>query len=182
MEEYDRWKEIIGLMFPRRIIMLSSSICIRKQRSKSMKLFAQILVKFTWHFWNQLHLGIYSAPPLLDRACDISRCSTHVFGKLFSLLNSHLCPTQSDSENKTCPLSHFKDACRKCSHLKSTCLVTLSDRKLQVFKNSLKIDHFWHFWFLSTQNVNVARFARNFRYRKLLSIPCLYRCSGQSEE
>ena len=86
MEEYDRWKEIIGLMFPRRIIMLSSSICIRKQRSKSMKLFAQILVKFTWHFWNQLHLGIYSAPPLLDRACDISRCFYSCFWKaLFPL-------------------------------------------------------------------------------------------------
>ena len=39
------------------------------------------------------------------------------------------------------------------------CLVTLFDRKLQIFK---KIDHFWHFeqTFLSTQNVNVARFAR----------------------
>ena len=43
-----------------------------------------------------------------------------------------------------------------------TCLVTLFDRKLQIFKTSPKIDHFWHFWWaLSTQNENVARFARN---------------------
>ena len=42
--------------------------------------------------------------------------------------------------------------------LKLTCLVTLFDRKLQVFKNS-PIGPFLAF--LSTQNVNVARFARN---------------------
>ena len=46
--------------------------------------------------------------------------------------------------------------------LKLTCLVTLFDRKLQVFKNSPK----WSIFgisnqLLSTQNVNVARFARN---------------------
>ncbi len=46
--------------------------------------------------------------------------------------------------------------------LKLTCLVTLFDRKLQVFKNSSK----WTIFgilieLLSTQNVNVARFARN---------------------
>ena len=29
--------------------------------------------------------------------------------------------------------------------LKLTCLVTLFDRKLQVFKNSPKMHHFWHF-------------------------------------
>ena len=28
---------------------------------------------------------------------------------------------------------------------KGTCLVSLFDRKLQVLKNSQKIDHFWHF-------------------------------------
>ena len=109
-------RRLLVLCFPGGLLCLVHPYVYENKRSKSMKLFAQILVKFTWHFWNQLHLGIYSAPPLLDRACDISRCSTHVFGKLFSLLNSHLCPTQSDSENKTCPLSHFKDACRKCSH------------------------------------------------------------------
>ena len=46
--------------------------------------------------------------------------------------------------------------------IKLTCLVTLFDRKLQVFKNSLKwtiLGTFNHL--LSTQNVNVARFARN---------------------
>ena len=46
--------------------------------------------------------------------------------------------------------------------LKLTCLVTLFDRKLQVFKNSPK----WTIFFLfsqlwSTHNVNVARFACN---------------------
>ena len=46
--------------------------------------------------------------------------------------------------------------------LKVTCLVTLFDRKLQVFKNSPKWIIFGIFnQLLSTQNVNVARFARN---------------------
>ena len=47
--------------------------------------------------------------------------------------------------------------------LKMTCLVTLFDRKLQVFqKKSLNIDHFFGIFnkLLSTQNVNLARFAR----------------------
>ena len=44
-----------------------------------------------------------------------------------------------------------------------TCLVTLFDRKLQVFQKLAKTDHFWYFFIelLFTQNVNVARFARN---------------------
>ena len=43
-----------------------------------------------------------------------------------------------------------------------TCLVTLFDRKLQVFKNSPKWTIFGIFnQLLSTQNVNVARLARN---------------------
>ena len=46
--------------------------------------------------------------------------------------------------------------------LKLTCLVTLFDRKLQVFKNSSKWTIFGIFnELLSTQFVNVARFARN---------------------
>ena len=46
--------------------------------------------------------------------------------------------------------------------LKLTCLVTLFDRKLQVFKNSPNWTIFGIFnKLLSTQNVNVARFARN---------------------
>ena len=46
--------------------------------------------------------------------------------------------------------------------LKLTCLVTLFDRKLQVFKNSPKLTVFGIFnELLSTQDVNVARFARN---------------------
>ena len=46
--------------------------------------------------------------------------------------------------------------------LKLTYLVTLFDRKLQVFKNSPKLTIFGIFnELLSTQNVNVARFARN---------------------
>ena len=46
--------------------------------------------------------------------------------------------------------------------LKLTCLVTLFDRKLQVFKNSPKLTICGTFnKLLSTQNVNVARFARN---------------------
>ena len=46
--------------------------------------------------------------------------------------------------------------------LQLTCLVTLFDRKLQVFKNS-PMDHFFAIFneLLSTQNVNVAHFARN---------------------
>ena len=43
-----------------------------------------------------------------------------------------------------------------------TCLVTLFDRKLQVFKNSAKLTIFGIFNEpLSTQIENVARFARN---------------------
>ena len=43
-----------------------------------------------------------------------------------------------------------------------TCLATLFDRKPQVFKKSPKLTIFGIFnELLSTQNVNVARFARN---------------------
>ena len=43
-----------------------------------------------------------------------------------------------------------------------SCLVTLFDRKLQVFKNSPKWTIFVIFnQLLSVQNVNIARFARN---------------------
>ena len=46
--------------------------------------------------------------------------------------------------------------------LKLTGLVTLFDRKIQVFKNSPKWTILGIFnYLLSTQNVNVARFARN---------------------
>ena len=49
--------------------------------------------------------------------------------------------------------------------LKMTFLVTLFDRKLQVFKNSPKLTIFCIFGeLLATQNVNVARFARNFEW------------------
>ena len=49
--------------------------------------------------------------------------------------------------------------------LKLTCLVTLFDCKIQVFKNSPKLTIFGIFnELLSTQNVNVARFARNVEY------------------
>ena len=49
--------------------------------------------------------------------------------------------------------------------LKLTCLVTLFDRKLQVFKNSPKWTILGIFnKLLSTQNVNVARFARNIEW------------------
>ena len=45
--------------------------------------------------------------------------------------------------------------------IKLTCLVTLFDRKLQVFKNSQNRTIFGIFdELLSTRNVNVARFAR----------------------
>ena len=48
--------------------------------------------------------------------------------------------------------------------LKLTCLVTLFDCKLQIFKNSSKWTIFGIFNdFLSIQNVKVARFARNFK-------------------
>ena len=50
--------------------------------------------------------------------------------------------------------------------LKMTCLVTLFDCKLQVVKNSPKLTIFCIFnELLSTQNVNVARFARNVSMR-----------------
>ena len=46
--------------------------------------------------------------------------------------------------------------------LKVTCLVTLFVRKLQVFQKLAKMDFFGTFnELLSTQIVNVARFARN---------------------
>ena len=46
--------------------------------------------------------------------------------------------------------------------IKMTSLVTLFDRKLQVFKNSPKLTIFGIFnELLSIQNVNEARFARN---------------------
>ena len=46
--------------------------------------------------------------------------------------------------------------------LKVICLVTLFDHKLQVFKKSPKLTIFGIFkQLLSTQNVNIARFARN---------------------
>ena len=49
--------------------------------------------------------------------------------------------------------------------LKLTCLVTLFDRKLQVFKSSPKWTILGIFnQLLSTQNVNVARFARNVKW------------------
>ena len=79
-------RRLLVLCFPGGLLCLVHPYVYENKRSKSMKLFAQILVKFTWHFWNQLHLGIYSAPPLLDRACDISRCFYSCFWKaLFPL-------------------------------------------------------------------------------------------------
>ena len=49
-----------------------------------------------------------------------------------------------------------------------TCLVTLFDRKLQIFKNKPKYAIFGLFnELLSTQNVNVARFAGNVDRRTL---------------
>ena len=60
MEEYDRWKEIIGLMFPRRIIM-HMLVCSSYTKNNVVWIdtfFAQI--RESWHFWNQLHLGSIS--------------------------------------------------------------------------------------------------------------------------
>ena len=57
--------------------------------------------------------------------------------------------------------------------LKVTCLITLFDSKLQVFKNSPKWIIFGIFnELLSTQHVNVARFARN--------IECDFFCDFQT--
>ena len=57
--------------------------------------------------------------------------------------------------------------------LKLTCLVTLLDRKLQVFKNSPNWTIFGIFnQLLSTQNVNVARYARN--------VECDFFCNFQT--
>ena len=51
------------------------------------------------------------------------------------------------------------------SHLNFTCLVTLYDCKLQVFKNSPKSTNFGIFnELLSIHNGNVARFARNVKW------------------
>ena len=57
-----------------------------------------------------------------------------------------------------------------------TCLVTLFDRKLKVFKNSPKLTIFGIFkLLLSTQIVNVALFARNVEYDFFCNFqtPCL---------
>ena len=55
--------------------------------------------------------------------------------------------------------------------LTSTCLVTLFDCKLQVFKNGQKCNTFGIFnELLSTQNVIVARFARNIKNETFLVI------------
>ena len=57
--------------------------------------------------------------------------------------------------------------------LKLTCLVTLFDRKLQVFKNSPKLTVFGIFaQLLSPENVNVALFARN--------VECDFFCNFQT--
>ena len=49
--------------------------------------------------------------------------------------------------------------------LELTCLVILFDRKLQVVKKLAKIEYFGIFnRLLATQNVNVARFARNIKW------------------
>ena len=55
--------------------------------------------------------------------------------------------------------------------LKLTCLLTLFDYKLQVFKNGQKCNTFGIFnELLSTQNVIVARFARNIKNETFLVI------------
>ena len=54
-----------------------------------------------------------------------------------------------------CPISRFV-FCHFLPIFILLKVVTLFDRKLQVFKNSPQMDHF-----KLTQNVNVARFARN---------------------
>ena len=57
------------------------------------------------------------------------------------------------------PIRHFPTI---FVQLKMTWQVTLFDRKFQVFKKSPKLTIFGNFnELLSTQNVNVARFARN---------------------
>ena len=55
--------------------------------------------------------------------------------------------------------------------LKLTCLVTLFDCKLQIFKNGQKFNTYGIFnELLSTQNVIVARFARNIKNETFLGI------------
>ena len=73
-------------------------------------------------FWNQLHLGSIS-PPLLESMRYQGRCSISLVALMF-LENVKLFPLEftpattwmSDTmiQNKTCPLSHFKDSCLKC--------------------------------------------------------------------
>ena len=59
--------------------------------------------------------------------------------------------------------------------LKVIYLVTLFDCKLQVFKNSLKLTIFGIFnKLLATQNVNVARFARNVDWDFFCDFQTLY--------
>ena len=91
-------------------------------------------------------LGWCSFPIYPAHLLWILRCiSTHIVWKLLKI--SHL---------NLVIFHHFFVL------LKVTCLVTLFGRKLQVLKKLVKMNYFWHFWqFLSTQNVNVARFARN---------------------
>ena len=58
---------------------------------------------------------------------------------------------------------------------KFTCLVTVFDRKLQVFKNSPKLTIFGIFnELLTTQNINVARFARNVKWDFLSNFQTLW--------
>ena len=87
-------------------------------------------------------------PPLQRIAKDekkISNHSTHIFLKI--------------TQNVVFEFWHFPPI---FVQLQLTCLVTLFDRKLLVFKNSPKLTIFGIFnEFLFNQNVNVARFARN---------------------
>ena len=57
-----------------------------------------------------------------------------------------------------------------------TCLVTLFDRKLQVFKNSAKLTILGGFdELLSTQNVNVGRYARNVEWDLICDFQTLWK-------
>ena len=104
-------------------------------------------------------------------------CYTQLFesGYIVQILHSVWKSLKKVSFTKTLPIFEPKMT-QKCRNsillfwhfpsifvsLKLTCLVTLFDSKLQVFKNSPNWPFFGIFnELLSTQNVNAARFARN---------------------
>ena len=95
------------------------------------------------------------AAPFLSFCSDDKMCA---FLMMTSLRSAHVfLQTQSSATKKpTKPTvfeNHRKSLTRDCErrelrlHFEWTCMVTLFDRKFQIFKKIAKIDSFWHFSF-----------------------------------